>query len=71
MSEYRVMWQQCPFVHHPRKIVFVEADSVESAKATVQDHVERTYGIGWFEVRSVELYERPVTGRVINSEPFF
>ncbi len=69
MSEYRVMWQQCPFVSYPRKIVFVEAESVESAKACVRDHVERSYGIGWFEVRSVELYERPVSGRVFPSVP--
>lgn len=67
MPEYRIMWQQCPFVSHPRQIMFVEAESVDLAKAIARDHVERTTCIGWFEIRSVELYQRPVGGRVIPS----
>lgn len=65
MNEYRIKWQQCPHREHEPRVSFVEASDVETARAVLTDHVERTHGISWFSVHSVELYLRPQGGRVL------
>lgn len=64
MNEYRIKWQQCPRVQHPSQILFVNADSPETATAVARDHIERTFGCGWFMVDEVTLYLRPQNGTV-------
>jgi hypothetical protein len=65
VQEYRVKWQQCPHIHHPSRIMFVEAETIEAATEVARDHIERVHGIGWFSFITVEPYTRPTGGRVI------
>jgi hypothetical protein len=53
MNEFRVVWQECPHIHHPRQVLFVQAASVEDARALARDHVERRFGIEWFTIHEV------------------
>ena len=64
MQNYRVVWQQCPRVHHEKRVLFVDAGSADDAKAIARDHVERTYGIEWFTVWSAEEASARPAGRV-------
>lgn len=50
MTEYRVEWQQCPYIRHDKNVLFVEANSAADAKAIVKDYVERKLGIEWFGI---------------------
>lgn len=65
MNEYRIVWQACPHVNHPQRVMFVEALSDYDAEAIAQDHIERHHGVAWFTIHSVELYHRPTGGRVL------
>ena len=65
MTEFRINWCQCPTIQHTSRVLFVEARDAEHAKALATDHIERTFGIGWFVFRSVEPYIRPTGGRVL------
>jgi hypothetical protein len=64
MREYRVLWQQCPHVHHDRHVMFVEAASEEDAKAIARNHVERHYGVEWFTIWSASETAPVPAGRV-------
>jgi hypothetical protein len=50
MTEFRVEWHQCPHVQHDRKVLFVEAETANDAKAIARDHIERRFGIEWFSI---------------------
>jgi len=63
-AEFRIKWQQCPRCDHASRIMFVEADSAETAQAIAGDHIERTFGIGWFVIDKVEAYVRPTGGHI-------
>lgn len=57
MKEFECVWQQCPHVHHDRRVV---------AEAICKDHVRRTYGIDWFKVHSVEEAQAVPHGKVLD-----
>lgn len=65
MNEFRIVWQQCPHVQHNKNVMFVEAANAEIARRVAKDQIERKSGIEWFSIHSVELYERPTDGRVL------
>ena len=65
MTEFRIKWQALPRIHHPTRVFFVEADSGDTAKAIAHDHIERAFGVGWFDIISVESVVRPIGGRVL------
>jgi hypothetical protein len=65
MQEYRITWQVCPHIHHPIRVMFVEAVSPEAAKALAKDVIERNTGLEWFTIHTAEAYERPTDARLI------
>lgn len=64
MNEYRIKWQQRPYIQTLPQVMFVEANTVEEAQLVAKDHIERSYGIASYGIDSVELYTRP-PGRVL------
>ena len=66
MPEYRVQWQQQPHIHHPIRLVFVEAASESDAREVARDHIERTYGINWFSVYPPKPTTPRPAGKVIS-----
>jgi len=54
MKEFRVVWIACPHVQHVPKVMFVEATDKQDAEAIARDRIERTQGIEWLTIRSVE-----------------
>lgn len=64
MKEYRVTWQACPHVHHPVRVLFVEAGSVEDAQKIARNHVERNMGLEWFTIKTVTEAEAVPAGSV-------
>ena len=65
MTEFRIVWWQCPTRQHTQQILFVEARDAEMARAVATDHIERVFGIGWFTVTEVTPYLRPQHGKVV------
>lgn len=64
LKEYRVVWQQQPYVNHARQINFVMAESEANATALIKDHIERVHGISMKTIHSVVLYDKPAVGYV-------
>jgi hypothetical protein len=64
-TEFRVVWHQCPHVSHTARVLFVEAQSKDDAKAVATDYINRKFGVEWFTFTSIEPYTRPTGGRVI------
>jgi hypothetical protein len=67
MPEFRIKWQECPHFQHRQHVLFIEAPDPETAKAVAKDHIERTTGIEWYTIWSVEPYLRPQSGHVSTS----
>ena len=62
MKEYRVLWmKRHSFVS---QVVFVEAGSVEDARAIARDHIERTMGIAGFTISSINESKPAPRGKV-------
>jgi hypothetical protein len=47
-----------------RRMLIVETETPEAAKAVALDHIERKYGIQGYSIDTVEPYTRPA-GRVV------
>jgi hypothetical protein len=58
MTEYRVVWCQCPTAYHSKHVVFVEAE-------TPKDAVERNLGVEWFTVEHPTEPKPAPPGRVL------
>jgi hypothetical protein len=64
LTEFRVVWQECPHNHHPKRVLFVEAASRDDAKALARDHVERRFGIEWFTIHEITTAPPMPSGKV-------
>lgn len=64
MPEFKVTWQQCPFVQYLPKANIVEADSEDEAREVIEDHIARVHNVSWYKVHSVEPHVKP-KGRVL------
>lgn len=67
MAEWRVIWQECPHVHHPSRVLYVEAATKEDADKIARDHVERKFGISWFSIHSISQAEPVPAGKVLEA----
>lgn len=65
MTEYRVVWCQCPHAYHNKGVLFIEAANEDDAKKIARNHIERTRGIEWFTIFEVAEATKPPEGRVI------
>lgn len=66
MTEWRIRWQQTPFIHYQPNILFVRAATAEIALAVAKDYIEHTFGYGNYAVREVEQYVKPVGGVIVS-----
>ena len=66
MQEYRVVWQQCPYIRHASYVIFLKAESKEAAAALARDHIERSKGIEWFSIREVTEAKPTPAGEIIS-----
>jgi len=69
MQEYRIEYFDGPYGYgpKPRKIMFIEADSVENAEIICRNHYERRYGVDGGHLRIVRcaLRQSLPHGRVL------
>lgn len=59
-KEFRVVWQQVPYVSYPKQVVFIKAASSNDASALAVDHLERRMGLHRSEFRVHEVSESVV-----------
>ena len=67
MTEYRVVWIECPTATGKPRVVFVEANNPKDAEAIAVNHIERKFGLARFVIRSVAIAGAVPAGRVVES----
>jgi hypothetical protein len=65
MTEYRIKWCACPHVQHSPRLLFIEAETVEDAKAIARNHIERKFDVEWFTIQDVAETKPVPPGHVV------
>lgn len=66
MTEFRIVWTQCPIDHNTQRVLFIEAANERDAERIARNHIERTYKITWFVIQNTTKSLAVPPGRVID-----
>ena len=64
MPEYRIDWAIQPGSQNPPRVSFVEAPDADTARAILNDQMERQYGYR-IVIRDLSVYEPPADGQIL------